>query len=140
MVSIGRYQPILRLQLVPVRYSISTKSQVKLRPFDHRLIMRKTEFRLSGCDENVGIQEIYRKLAHDEKRNELILNDVIQSLEEGRSPILLTERRDHLDYFAEKLSGFARNLVILRGGMAKNNGVRRPISWQIFQKVKRGWF
>ena len=33
----------------------------------------------------------------DRRRNELILNDVIGALEQGRSPILLTERRDHLE-------------------------------------------
>ena len=32
------------------------------------------------------------------------------------SPILLTERRDHLEYFASRLSGFVRHLVVLHGG------------------------
>jgi superfamily II DNA or RNA helicase len=50
-------------------------------------------------------------------RNGLILDDVIASLEEGRSPLLLTERRDHLEYFASKLTPASRNLVILHGGM-----------------------
>ncbi len=53
----------------------------------------------------------------DEWRNRLILDDVVQALEEKRSPILLTERRDHLEYFAERLQGLARNLIILQGGM-----------------------
>ena len=38
---------------------------------------------------------------------------MIASLEEGRSPILLTERKDHLEYFAERLREFARHLVVL---------------------------
>lgn len=42
---------------------------------------------------------------------------MVQALEEGRSPILLTERRDHLEFFAEQLRGTAKNLVILQGGM-----------------------
>ena len=36
---------------------------------------------------------------------------------EKRSPILLTERRDHLDYLAKHLHGPARNLIVLHGGM-----------------------
>jgi superfamily II DNA or RNA helicase len=56
-------------------------------------------------------------LTNDEARNRLILDDVIRALEEGRSPILLTERRDHLEFFAERLRGFVRHLVVLRGGM-----------------------
>ena len=32
------------------------------------------------------------------------------------APIVLTERKDHLDYLAEMLRGFVRHLVILKGG------------------------
>ncbi|MGH7803570.1 MAG: DEAD/DEAH box helicase, partial [Candidatus Binatia bacterium] len=111
------HQPILEMQLGPVRFSVDAKSQSTARPFAHTLIVRETRFRLRGGQEQAGIQEIYRALASDEERNRLILDDVIQAVAEGRSPILLTERRDHLEYFAEKLRGFARNLVVLRGGM-----------------------
>lgn len=65
-----------------------------------------------------SIQEIYATLARDTVRNEMILNDVIQTLEEGRSPILLTERKDHLEYFAVRLKCFARHVVVLQGGMS----------------------
>ncbi len=88
-----------------------------MRPFDHKLVIRETAFQLSGDTADAGIQEIYRQLAEDERRNLLILDDVIQALEEGRSPILLTKRRDHLEYFEERLRGLTRNLIILRGGM-----------------------
>ncbi len=36
--------------------------------------------------------------------------------EEGRSPILLTERKEHLEYFADRLRKFTRNLIVLQGG------------------------
>jgi superfamily II DNA or RNA helicase len=71
---------------------------------------------LDGPEES-GIQEIYSQLATDSARNDLILNDVIQSVEDGRSPVVLTERRDHLEFLAERLQGFARHVVVLRGGM-----------------------
>ena len=47
----------------------------------------------------------------------MIVNDVIAALEEGRSRILLTERTDHLDYFAGELSRVARHVIVLKGGM-----------------------
>lgn len=47
----------------------------------------------------------------------MILSDVVNALDEGRSPILLTERKDHLEYFANRLAGVARNLIVLQGGM-----------------------
>lgn len=57
-------------------------------------------------------------MAASETRNRLILDDVIGALEEGRSPILLTERRDHLEFFVERLTGMTRNLVALHGGLS----------------------
>jgi len=105
------------MQLGSVRFAIDPKSQAARRPFDHRLVVRETSFRMSDEHTDLGIQGIYRALSVEESRNELILNDVINALEERRSPILLTERRDHLEYFVERLRGFARHLVVLHGGM-----------------------
>jgi len=79
--------------------------------------VRETAFRPSTSEPDQGIQGLYQQLARDEARNAAILNDVVHALKEGRSPLLLTERKDHLDYFAERLARVARHLVILRGGM-----------------------
>jgi superfamily II DNA or RNA helicase len=110
------HDPITEMQLGPVRFKVDIKSQAARRPFDHKLIVRETGFAMIGNDA-VGIQEIYRSLARDDVRNRRILDDVIAALEEGRSPILLTERKVHVEYFAEQLRGFARHVVVLRGGM-----------------------
>jgi superfamily II DNA or RNA helicase len=111
------HHPILEMQLGPVRFAVDPRSQAARRPFDHRLIVRETAFRLDGSRAEAGIQGIYAALAEDEVRNRLILDDILHVLEEGRSPILLTERRDHLEYFAEQLRGFVRHLIVLQGGM-----------------------
>lgn len=111
------HQSIIHMQLGPVRFAIDAKSQAAQRPFEHRLIVRETAFRAEVQKRAATIQELYAALVADERRNELILNDGIASLEQGRSPLLLTERRDHLEFFAERLRKFTRNLVVLHGGM-----------------------
>ncbi len=111
------HHPILTMQLGPVRFSVDPKSQAARRPFEHKLIVRETGFRLDGAPPDMAIQEIYRALATDERRNRLILDDVIRAVADGASPILLTERRDHLEYLAERLRSFVRHLVVLQGGM-----------------------
>jgi len=111
------HHPITQMQLGPVRFSVDAKSQAGGRPFEHRLIVRETAFRMAGAEHASGVQEIYAALAKDHRRNEMILNDVISALEAGRSPILLTERKDHLEYFATRLERVARHLVVLQGGM-----------------------
>ena len=115
----GRH-PITEMQLGPVRYKVNVKGQASRRPFDHKLIVRETAFRTidEGGGPGAGIQQIYAALANDDTRNRRILDDVIAVLEEGRSPILLTERKDHVEYFADHLRGFVRHLVVLQGGMS----------------------
>ena len=93
----GRH-PMMEFQLGPVRHTIGAKSQAARRCFDHRLFVRETDWRLDEDVEPPKIQDIYRCLAADESRNRIIVDDVLHALEQGRSPIVLTERRDHLDY------------------------------------------
>lgn len=111
------HHPITEMQLGPVRFKIDAKAQAGARPFEHRLVVRETSFRAAISGEKVSIQDLYAALARDEARNAAILNDVVRALEEGRSPILLTERKDHLAYFAKRLERVARHLVVLQGGM-----------------------
>jgi superfamily II DNA or RNA helicase len=56
----------------------------------------------------------------------------VASLEAGRRPVILTERRDHLDYLRGRFQKFTRNLVVLYGGMSATEsrvaeeGLKRP--------------
>ena len=113
------HHPILEFQLGPIRYSVDAKRQAADRPFPHRLVVRDTGFRIDASSGVPGIQEIYGKITLDAARNRMIVDDVLRALEEGRSPILLTERKNHLEFLAEELRRVVRNLVILQGGMGK---------------------
>lgn len=111
------HQPITEMQLGPIRYRLDQRSHAAHRPFEHKLIVRETGFRQTEDSQDTGIQVIYRALANDRGRNTRIIEDVIATVQEGRSPILLTERTDHLESLAERLRGFVRHIVVLRGGM-----------------------
>src|SRR2546425_264696 len=109
--------PIIGMQLGSVRFAVDARSQAARRPFEHRLIIRETAF---GRDRAVSvdrIQPLYAELATDELRNRLIVDDVRSVLAEGRSPILLTERKDHLELLAAALQSVAHHVLVLRGGM-----------------------
>jgi superfamily II DNA or RNA helicase len=56
------HHPILQLQLGPVRFTIDRRKDGRALPFSHRLLVRETSFRSEGS-QDLGIQEIYRKLA-----------------------------------------------------------------------------
>jgi superfamily II DNA or RNA helicase len=112
-------QAITEMQLGSIRYRVDAKSQAARRPFEHKLIVRETEFRIPAERTGSGIQDVYRVLAEDRERNQRIIDDIIAVLQEGRSPILLTERKDHLDYFADKLGSLVRHLIVLKGGTSR---------------------
>jgi superfamily II DNA or RNA helicase len=113
------HHPIIFMQCGPVRYRVDAKQQAAERPFEHKVAFRQTQFRAARSmpGEQVAIQELYAQLAADEARNDLIFEDVLAALEAGRSPVVITERKDHLARLADRFSKFARNMVILRGGM-----------------------
>jgi len=110
------HQPITEMQLGPVRYTAGRSGPGDGKPFRARLVIRETRFQLGAEQADVPIQALYRKLAADPARNDLILTDVIHAIDQGRSPILLTERKDHLAFFAERLRGFVKHLIVLEGG------------------------
>ncbi|MFA4837403.1 MAG: helicase-related protein, partial [Dehalococcoidia bacterium] len=88
-----------------------------------------TGFTLPTEEGETSIHDIYAALVADETRNLLILNDLLQSLQEGRSPILLTERREHLEFFASRLAKSVHNVIMLRGGMGVRQ--RRAVAEQL---------
>jgi superfamily II DNA or RNA helicase len=71
-------------------------------------------------DAGPSMSDIYAALAQDSARNELIFDDVLSALEAKRSPVVLTERRDHLEYLSDRFRRFTRNLVVLHGGMTSS--------------------
>jgi superfamily II DNA or RNA helicase len=67
----------------------------------------------------IPIADVYRALAESEPRNARIFDDVLRALEQGRHPLVLTERRDHLERLAARFGPFVRNVIQFRGGMSK---------------------
>ena len=123
------HHPIIVMQCGPIRFRESAKKEAAARPFDHVVITKYTNFRMAQESAEVKIQDIYAALVLDEGRNELIFNDVLETLEMGRSPLLLTERVEHLEQFAEKLRRFTQNIIVLRGGMGSKQ--RKAMADQI---------
>lgn len=55
----------------------------------------------------------------DELRTRRVCDDVIDAAGNGRSPLVLTERNDHLDPLEQGLGTSVRHVVVLRAGMGK---------------------
>lgn len=116
------HHPIIFMQCGPVRYRVDDRQQAAARSFTHKVIVRRTNFVLPIRADNTpepGIQEVYALLAADLHRNQMIIEDVVEAIHTGRSPVLLTERREHLTYFADTLADKVKNIIVLSGGMGR---------------------
>jgi superfamily II DNA or RNA helicase len=55
----------------------------------------------------------------DDIRNRAICDEIVESVGDGRSPLILTERNEHLDRLEDELATKVPHVVVLRGGMGK---------------------
>ncbi|OHV80407.1 restriction endonuclease subunit R [Ensifer sp. LCM 4579] len=118
------HHPIIFMQCGPVRHRVDARVQAAERGIRHRARDRATKFELPpplASVERPSMPAIYAALAQDSGRNDLIFDDVLKSLEAKRSPVVLTERKDHLDYLQQRFAPFVKNLVVLRGGMSASD-------------------
>lgn len=75
------HHPIIFMQCGPVRHRVDARKQAATRPFDHKVVFRRTEFRISSSSakDKPAIQELYARLVEDPARNELIFDDILSS-------------------------------------------------------------
>ena len=124
--SVGRkdgHHPIIFMQCGPIRHRVDAKQQAAARPFSHQVLVRPTGFRqllASQSDMRIEFHQLYQELLHDDLRNQLICADVVGTVSEGRSPLVLTERVEHLEILAKLLSPVA-SLIVLYGGQSKKD-------------------
>jgi superfamily II DNA or RNA helicase len=110
------HQPIITMQCGPLRYKITSQKNSTDSLLRYRLITRITNFFYPWSDED-KIHNLWPQLIADEERNQMIFDDILNALEEKRSPIVLTERKEHLETLRQKLQNFVKNIIVLHGGM-----------------------
>src|SRR6266849_4965629 len=113
------HHPIILMQCGPIRFNVSSKKQAAASAFQYEVIPRLTEFTVPPEWNGIGIQDIYTALVNDEQRTDFVVADVVGAIEDGRFPLLLTERTDHLQLLLEKLVRRVPNVFVMKGGMGK---------------------
>jgi superfamily II DNA or RNA helicase/very-short-patch-repair endonuclease len=116
------HHPIIFMLCGPVRHRVDARQQAAARPFTHSVLVRPTNFRAPAAPEadlRLEFQKLYDALWRDENRNAMICDDVLSAVREGRSPLVLTERIEHLQLLAERLAVGIPNVITLQGGMGR---------------------
>lgn len=98
--------------------------QAYKRDFQHYALPRFTRTRVPAARK---IQDIYVGIIKNDMRNRLIVSDTIRLLLEGRTPLILTERKDHAEKLAEALQGKADHIFLLVGS-GSQKGKREKLS------------
>jgi superfamily II DNA or RNA helicase/very-short-patch-repair endonuclease len=112
------HHPIIFMQCGPVRHRVDARSQAAARPFTHHVYVRPTGFHPKeepGADARAEFHQLYEGLRVDEARNSMICSDVLNSVAQARKPLILTERTEHLQDLATRLSGKVAHLIVLQG-------------------------
>ncbi len=118
------HHPIIFMQCGPVRHRVDAKQQAAKRPFSHHVFVRPTGHRDNqepDSDLRMEFQRLTEALVADPARNQMICSDVIASVQEGRNPLVLTERTEHLMALVEMLSAKVSSVIALQGGMRKKD-------------------
>lgn len=118
------HHPIIFMQCGPVRHRVDAKQQADARPFSHHVIVRPTGLRSMAepdPDRRLEYQNLCAEIMRSEQRNQMIRDDVAAALREGRSPLVLTERSEHVTVLADLIRPHAPHLIILQGGMGRKS-------------------
>jgi superfamily II DNA or RNA helicase len=117
------HHPIIFMQCGSVKYRVNDKIEAQKRKFTHHVVVKETNIELPDylINENhkLQIQDLYSYIGNSDDRNLLIIKNIMESLKSGRSPVVITERKDHLEYLYNTLKGRVENIYVLKGGLRK---------------------
>ncbi|MEI7910255.1 MAG: DEAD/DEAH box helicase family protein [Verrucomicrobiota bacterium] len=116
------HHPIIFMQCGPVRHQVDARRQAAARPFSHEVWVRSTGLLPGGepaADKRVEFQRLCDAVVHAEERNRMICAEVVEAVRAGRSPVVLTERTEHLQVLAGLLGeAFSARNTGIPPGMA----------------------
>jgi len=116
------HHPIIFMQCGPIRHTVDARQQAAERPFNHEVMVRPTGFQNPGEteeDPRLAYQAICDALYQDHARNQLICSEILNALRSGRTPLVLTERTEHIELLSSLLKEEVQHLITLKGGLGK---------------------
>jgi len=131
------HHPIIFMQCGPIRFRQSPRSAALQRGFKHKVILRYTDTVLSDISQkdDPRIHDVYKTIIDDRIRTDMIILDVKKTLENGKHPLILTERHEHLNALEEQLKELKCTVVVLHGGIREK---RRRESLQNLADIPEG--
>lgn len=99
----------------PVRHKVDPKEQAAEQGFRRILKPRFTRIRLASLEPGASFNQVAEALCEHGARNALIAEDAIGAVESGRTPLVITNRKEHAAEFARLLGESGIEVHMLTG-------------------------
>ena len=104
----------------PIRFKVDPKEQAKQQGISCVLIPRFTGFRIhnpnQGDNDSLSFNQVLDCLCAHHERNAFIARDVVNAIQSGRFPLVLTKRKEHARLLCEAISKQGAESRLLVGG------------------------
>ncbi|MFT5756564.1 MAG: superfamily II DNA or RNA helicase [Alteromonadaceae bacterium] len=111
-------EKLMHFQLGPVVYKAATMTS----SFEQHVKVTQTTTRFPvewlRPETKPHISQVYKHLVCDQVRNEMIVTGIKQSVDNDRSVMVLTERKEHIELLTEMIANIGINVVELHGGIS----------------------
>jgi superfamily II DNA or RNA helicase len=128
------HEPIIFMQCGQIRFIVKNKDIVHFKNIEHSAIIKLVDTSIDN-NEEISLSAIYNILINYKERNDTILNDIYDSLNNKRFPLVLTERKEHLELLDKELKEKNIITIVLRGGMSKK---KMTLEMEKFKNVEIG--
>lgn len=131
-----KYDKIITMQCGPIVHKAVSKI-INEKKVAHMLIPRSNEIQSDKDLSMLKLTELYDEIINDNSRNELIINDIIEAFKLGSTPLILTERVEHINILESMLNKYIDKIVILKGGMGNKQRKSALDMLKSFSKEER---
>jgi len=111
-------QKIIFMQCGRILYATTAKQMNSVQNFEHYFIPRFTNFHIAAENAKLSkssIQNYYSEMVQAEARNLLIVSDVRSAVKEGRTPLVLSDRIEHLKLLKNYLKDASLHVIVITG-------------------------
>ncbi len=106
--------------LGPIRYQFTSKDRAKEQGIEHLVYPRFTRAVAPRFSQDrMHPNEAYEIIRNNEDRDELIIRDVKQCVDSGRTPVVLSKYVEHSQRLYQRLINYADKVFLLSGGNSK---------------------
>ncbi|MBR1502894.1 MAG: DEAD/DEAH box helicase family protein [Prevotella sp.] len=104
------------MQLGPIRHRYTAKEHAEKQGIGHFVYPRFTRLVDMEGKGDRHISEYFDMVCKSEMRNMQIVNDVVDCVNKGRTPVVMTKYREHAQMLYARLEGAADHVFLLQGG------------------------